>query len=600
MSNHLSDQELNGYIHRTLSDVQRETMGRHLQQCDRCRARLQQGEQWRRHVTNDLDMTLCYARPSADMRFNQIQGRINRKRKFAFFRFHSVRMMGTVGKFALAILGLAFAITMFSSASQGAPLVQANPAPAIFPEAWDDPTPYQPVLISGEQVALESLTTAPIYHLDMTIGEDLRRVFGRQQLRYVNTTGQSLGMLYFSLFPNLTDGRLRVSSILVDGEPVQYELLDDLFLRIDLPYRLRALDTAVVQMDFRLDIGQTRHIFNGALGTADNTISLTQFHPQLVPYDLERGWDLSVPVHGVGNAQNSYYRVRVNAPASLTLLTSGSLIRANEINNGQQNSIFSAGPVGSFYLIGSEDFEVQLSETVGETTIFSYAVADYLQADAQEVLDVAANAVRLFNNQFGTYPFTELELIQSPILTLGTDELGFAGVSVLNSAERIETSLPQAVVSQVSGQWFRPLVVQSYQQNPWLADGLAAFATVYYYDEVGGRTAVWDLRAQWQQNWGEQELDSIDATVFDFTTVDYEKAMFGHTPLFLTWLAQMVGEETFAMFLQEYYTTYRWQGASGDVFATLLGQYCDCDLSPLFAQAADVPMQLPSQEDRLD
>ena len=535
MGNHLSEQQINGYIHRTLSDVERETIGSHINRCDSCRARLQNAEQWRRRVANDLSMELRYSKPSSNMRFSQIQGEISRKRKFAFFRFHTIRMMGTVGKYALAILGIAFAMTMFSSAAQSTPLVQSDPAPAMFPEGWDDPEPYQDGLIMKEHSILEGLPSTSIYHLDMTISENLQRVFGRQQLRYVNTTGDSLTSLYFSLLPNVTDGRLQVSSVLVDGEPVHHELVDDIFLHVELPYRLRDKDTAVVQMEFRLDLGQAQQMFGGALGASEETISLTHFHPQLVPYHTETGWDLSSPVHEITNTDNAYYRVRVNASESLKIVTSGVISDQNMMNNGQQNSTFVTGPVSSFYLIASNDFVVHLSETVGETVINSYAPSRYIEDEAQAALDDAVRAVRVFNNQFGYYPFTELDIVGLSTFSAGNIAMGFPTV-ITHKLPCEGHDLEQRIVTSVSEQWFMPIAAQSYQQNPWLADGLAEFATSYYYDLIDGHTAVWELRERWQETWAEQELDSIGLSVLDFSDEDYEKAMHGHTPLFLTLL----------------------------------------------------------------
>lgn len=600
MSDHLTEQEINGYIHRTLTDVQRETIGAHINRCDNCRTRLQNAEQWRRRISNDLDTEIRYSRPSSDMRFSQIQGEISRKRKFAFFRFHTVRMMGTVGKFALAILGIAFAMTMFSSAAQSTPLVQGDPAPAMFPEGWDDPEPYRSGLIMREQSVLESLSSSSIYHLDMTIDENLQRVFGRQQLRYVNTTGDALTSLYFSLLPNMTDGRLQVSSVLVDGQPVHHELIDDLFLHVELPYRLREHDTAVVQMEFRLDLGETQQMFDGALGTSDGTISLSNFHPQLVSHLEGLGWDLSVPVHKVTNADNAFYRVRVNAPESLTLVSSGVMTDQNIMNNGQQNTVFTTGPISSFYLIASDAFAIQLSQTVGETVINSYAPSRYMESEAQAALDTAVRAVRIYNNQFGQYPYTELDVVGTSTLASGTEAMGFPTV-ITHKLPCEVGDLERTIATQVSQQWFMPIAAHSYRQNPWLADGLSEYATSYYYDMIDGQTAVWTLREQWQQTWAEQQIDSIGLSVIDFSVEDYEKAMHGHTPLFLTWLAQKVGEETFATFLQAYYTQYRWQGASADDFANLLADYCDCDLSPLFANATEAPREIQSQqEDNLD
>ena len=591
MSNHLTDKELNGYIHRTLTDVQRETMAFHVERCDLCRSRLQAVEAIHNQIGNELGMELRYKRPSANLGFAPIQKKIGRKRKFAFMRHHALRMTGTVGKFALAVLGIAFAMTMFSVAGRGEPLVQANPAPAMYDEPWEASTAYESVLIADEQAALASLETAPIYHMDITIDEDLNRVFGRQQLRYVNTTGEPLTELYFGLWPNLTDGRLQVSGILVDGEPTQYELVEEgLFVRVVLPYRLRPMQTAVVQSEFRLDIGHQQDAFNGSLASTDTILSLMHFHPQLVPYDVASGWDLSLPVNGIVNTDNSYYRIRLTAPETLTVMTSGSMVEEKSLGGGRSSHVFSAGPIGSFYLIAGEEFGVHLSETVGETTVHSYATIDYWQDDAQKALDVTADAVRAFNKQFGTYPFTELEVVGSSTLGVQARDMELPGVVVVMfpyGREGIEDS----VVTQVSGQWFRPMVAESYQQEAWLADGLSIYATHYYFDAVAGYTAVDNLQAQWQLDWQgiEYEDDSMAMPVIpldDLTPDEYAEAMHNHTPLFLTWLSQLVGDMTFADFLQDYYETYRWSGASTTQFVELLSTHCDCDLSSYFANVA--------------
>ncbi len=600
MSNHLTESELNGYIQRTLTDVQRETMFHHVSRCALCHDRLQEVEAVHNQIGNDLGMELRYERPSSNMRYTQIQEKIGRKRKFAFLRHHAWRMTGTVGKFALAALGIAFAMTMFSVAGRGEPLVQANPAPAMYDEPWEATTAYESVLIPDAQDALASLDNAPIYHIDMTIGEELQRVFGRQQLRYVNTTGETMTELYFALWPNLTDGRLQVSGILVDGEPVPYELVEDgLFVKVTLPYRLRAMHTAVVQTEFRLDVGHEQDVFNGSLANVDNTLSLLHFHPQLIPYDVESGWDFSLPVNGIVNADNSYYRIRITAPEALKVMTSGSMVEETSMGGGLSSRVFSAGPIGSFYLVASEEFGVHLSETVGETTIHSFATIDYWQEDAQVALDVTADAVRTFNKQFGTYPFTELEVVGFSTLGVHARNMDLPGVVVVTfpyGRERIEES----VVTQVSGQWFRPMVAQSYQQSPWLADGLTTFAAHYYYDAMDGYTAVDDLQAKWQQDWDKRHPENAITTEFatspleDLKADDFNEAMQNHTPLFLTWLAQIVGEMTFAEFLQDYYQTYRWSGASTAQFVDLLATHCECDLSPLFAEI--VPLSDPLED----
>jgi hypothetical protein len=54
MSDHLSDEQLTGYVHYTLTDAERETMDAHLKTCAHCRARLGEFEALQRRIRYSL------------------------------------------------------------------------------------------------------------------------------------------------------------------------------------------------------------------------------------------------------------------------------------------------------------------------------------------------------------------------------------------------------------------------------------------------------------------------------------------------------------------------------------------------------------------
>jgi outer membrane protein assembly factor BamB len=72
MNNHLSNDQLIGYIHQTLTDAEREEIDRHLGECAQCRGILSEHEAMQRRIHYGLMSDLRKAQPSAQMSFAAI------------------------------------------------------------------------------------------------------------------------------------------------------------------------------------------------------------------------------------------------------------------------------------------------------------------------------------------------------------------------------------------------------------------------------------------------------------------------------------------------------------------------------------------------
>ena len=83
MSIHLSDAQLIGYVHHTLTDAQREAMDRHLATCPRCRAHLAGHEALQRRIRHSLRADLRAVHPSPRMNLAAIAPRLKRPGKRA-------------------------------------------------------------------------------------------------------------------------------------------------------------------------------------------------------------------------------------------------------------------------------------------------------------------------------------------------------------------------------------------------------------------------------------------------------------------------------------------------------------------------------------
>lgn len=73
---HLTPHEIDAYLHRTLTDAERESHNRHLAECADCRAVLAQAQAFSAEVKTSLDDTLNIVQPSGGIAFAQVLPRL--------------------------------------------------------------------------------------------------------------------------------------------------------------------------------------------------------------------------------------------------------------------------------------------------------------------------------------------------------------------------------------------------------------------------------------------------------------------------------------------------------------------------------------------
>jgi aminopeptidase N len=250
---------------------------------------------------------------------------------------------------------------------------------------------------------------------------------------------------------------------------------------------------------------------------------------------------------------------------------------------------FAAGPARDFYLAAGDNYIV-MQETVGETTINSYALAPYSEY-AQLALQVAVDSLRSFNRRFGPYPYTEFEVVSTPMQALGIEYPGLVGISLAlydPAATIAETSsrvwLESTVAHEVAHQWFYNTVGNDQVDEPWLDEALAQYATWLYYVDTYDENTAQAYARSWQTRWErvEQADIPIGLPAGEYQGREYGAIVYGRGPLFIAALAEEMGADLFHEFLGDYAQTYQWKLASGEDFKQLAETHCQCDLTDLF------------------
>ena len=462
--------------------------------------------------------------------------------------------------------------------------------PDIFETAWGERELFRANLVPSEQGILEELPGATEYHIEFTIADDFNQIRGHEAVRFTNQEDTPLDAVYFRLYPNIVGGRSTISNVTVDGEEVETRLEEvDTSLHVQLPELLEPNSSVVLELDFNVEMPQEMENYYGLLGFFEDVLVLDTFYPMIPVYDDE-GWNASVPQINGDLTYNdaAFYLVRVHAPVDLVVVASG--VRLQRTVAGDTQTItFANGPARDFYLAASERFTV-ISEKVGDTTINSYTFPEW-QENSKVVLQSSVNALRSFNSRFGTYPYSEMDLMSTPMLALGIEYPGAMGIALrLYDQDEIFGGLPSrvylesVVAHEIAHQWFYNMVGNDQPDEPWLDEALAQYATGLYYQDTYDSSAAESYRSSWQSRW--DRVDGADIPIGllagEYDGSEYSAIVYGRGPIFISELADTMGIDVFDDFIKTYVQEYTWDIGTGDNFKRLAEEKCDCDLTSLF------------------
>lgn len=472
----------------------------------------------------------------------------------------------------------------------------ASPAPTNLPpaptrETTDPRAIYRSGLIPAEQEILNKLPGATEYAIQVQIGADYASLWGSQQVSYTNAEADSLDEIFFRLYPNMLGGAVTISALTVNGAETQvlYEP-GKIALRVPLPEPLQPGASTQIKMDFAVDIPAQAGGNYGLFGYIDDILVLDGFYPSIPVFD-ERGWHAGPPPPNADTTFNdaSLYTVQVTAPVDLVLVTSGVMLERSQ-QGEQQTVTFAAGPARDFYIAGSERFTV-ISRTIGETRVNCYAFPEW-SAGAELALQTASAAIEDFSARFGAYPYTEFDVVSTPMQgATGIEYPGITGINktTFDPAETVSgqpafVTLEATVAHEVGHQWFYNAVGNDQANEPWLDEALTQYVTGLYFLDQYGPAGMDSYRASWANRWERVERQEIPIGLpaGDYVGREYSAIVYGRGPLFIEALAEKMGQDHFDPFLRAYYQSNEWEIGTGAGFKQLAEQQCQCDLSDLF------------------
>ena len=449
----------------------------------------------------------------------------------------------------------------------------ATTVPTSTPLAnWADLTPYRTAMVPQAQGDIEQLVNPTRYFIDLTLDMEGPTLIGHQRMLYTNNEAVELDKLYFRLFPNAPSygGSMEIEHVVVDGKEVRpvYELSNSA-MKIPLAEPLPPGERLEIAIDFRVSVPRSTEHGYGQFCYVDNVLALPNFYPLVPVYDDE-GWNVELaPDYGDAVYSDvSLYLVRLTVPREMVVATSGSAVSKVENADGTVTWTYASGPMRDFCIVMSEEYEVA-SDTVGQTTVNSY----YLPRDregGQRVLRYARDALRVYSQRFGLYPYAELDVVETPTTAGGIE---YPGLIVI--AQRYYGQeggfFEFATAHEVAHQWWYGMVGSDQVDEPWLDEALTNYSALIYFEDVyGEEVAEAILEGYFEgpyQRAIEERRDAVVAQpVAAFSPEDYGLIVYAKGALFFHALRQEVGDEVYFEIMRRYLEEHKYKIATPESF----------------------------------
>lgn len=506
---------------------------------------------------------------------------------------------------------LAFALT----------LAVASPALAQAPEWYSTREllgSLRPAERAGvvRQAGLGAADELPLYELSVDLAADLRSFTLEETAWITNRAGRPLGELVFRVFAN---------AVVPDGEAPRVELLSGecldgvrctvtasspsaivvrpaqpltvggrLRVRMQLRGRLQEIaperNAMMAQgLESLATLGGHGHGDYGLLAHSDGVASMSYFFPVLARMRGGRWEERDASTMGdLGNDELAHVKARIRAPDGARIVTSG-MVASGVVSgpgSGRAEHVAVAGFVRDFAMVVSPRLLTR-ERRVGDVLVRSSFVDGDAQA-GERVLDVAAAALRIFTARFGPYPYTELDVVEAPLVggAGGVEYSGLVTVAMMFyrpaqaagplaalgggmdlDAHR-RAALELVTAHEVAHQWWHGLVGSDSRRHPYQDECLAQWSALFYLEERHGeerarQEADRQVAASYHMMRMMGRADgAVDRPVAAFgDSLSYAGLVYGKGPFVYRALRAQLGDRAFFSALSGYVREHRFRTA---------------------------------------
>jgi len=337
------------------------------------------------------------------------------------------------------------------------------------------------------------------YSIEANYDENVHTISAKEQVSYLNKTGESLDKICFHLYPQafregarivpytaLTEARcfpngknygsFQITSLIVAGEPKSLTISgeDSDILEVNLPSHLEKNKRIEICINFLLTLPNCTH----RLGWFENNVNLGNWYPIACEYEGDGVWD-TTPYYATGDPFNSSvanYNVKISAPSGFNIIASGE--RVSDITkNSMSTATFEGRAIRDFAAVLSTN-TTKHTDQVNNTTINYYAAPDDNAASAH--LKLACEALFTFNDLFGDYPYHTLNVVTTPFMQGGME---YPNLVMASSLVTGEEEFRKVIIHEIAHQWWYGVVGNDEVNEAWFDEGLSEYSTFLFYEK---------------------------------------------------------------------------------------------------------------------
>lgn len=479
------------------------------------------------------------------------------------------------------------------------------------------------------------LTTAPRYELDIDVDDSMSAFRVTEVLRVANRWGASLDEIVLRIHANAVgEGDPPVRLVSGECEGMRCDVRQEtpsaisvrlgrrlapsaqIAIRLELEGTLRAIDSSRTNMLAQAfegmgtltggtgsggSGGRPNGGDYGLLARGDGISSFASF--VAVPARRSRGrWERgdASTLGDLGPDEVANVRARIRVPRGVKVVATGITVGERDVpastrgRPSRREHEIAAALVREFAFAASDRFEVA-TRRAGDVEVRSWFLANE-RAAGEHVLEAAVESLRVFERRFGPYPFTELDVVEAPLVGgAGGVELsgmaliasmfyrpaasdagglgmlaGLLGGGALGAQDEMTASMREFVTAhEVAHQWWHGLVGSDSRANPWVDESLAQYSAVLYVEERhGAERARLEADRQVAMNYHLMRMmgsadGRVDRPIEQFEgEMAYAGLVYGKGPFMYRELRRAMGDAAFFDAIRRYVARHRFGTAS--------------------------------------
>ncbi len=398
--------------------------------------------------------------------------------------------------------------------------------------------------------------SVPVLHtVDAALNYSTHRAEVAHRIAYRNESNQALADLGLNVEANRFPNAFSLERVLVNGQPAPSFELTGRQLTVVLGQPLAPGCALVLELDYGIQpppLGEGAAALTGYFSAAPRQLNLGDGLPTM-SVRRDGRW--------VSNDSTAVGEQTLAAPADWDV----SLVVSNardSLRLAAPGEVVSTGDhAWRIRLANARDFSMSLSESfhtltrrVNGVSVELYALAD--RPAANHALTTAADALALFEDLYGDYPYDRYVIVEGDFPD-GMEHSGlvFVGTNWFNSyANDPAGYLTLITAHETAHQWWYGLIGNNSAADPWLDEALSTYSEYVfleeYYPEL--RDWWWDFRVNSFVGGGGPYLGT-DQPVYAFRSVrEYINSVYLRGADLLQGVREVIGTDAFFAWLRAY------------------------------------------------